>query len=169
MNNPMSDTPFSPNAATVESPTPVVSTPLLFLVSIASLFLELMLIRWIGTEVRLFTYVQNAVLVVCFLGLGMGCWTCRRPVALREIVLPLGLLVLLLAVSVTFTEMGKFLHLLGVYFWSSLKSWEELLNLSPVRSVALMAPEAVLAFLILMLIWDQFVPLGRLLGCLLHD
>ncbi len=28
-----------------------------------------MLIRWIGTEVRIFAYLLNAVLVVCFLGL----------------------------------------------------------------------------------------------------
>lgn len=30
-----------------------------------------MLIRWIGTEVRIFAYLQNAVLVVCSLGLGL--------------------------------------------------------------------------------------------------
>ncbi len=64
----------------------------MFVVSIAGLFLELLLIRWIGTEVRIFAYLQNTVLVVCFLGLGLGCFTCRQPVAMR------GLLVRLLVV-----------------------------------------------------------------------
>ena len=53
---------------------------LLFLVSVLGLFLELMLIRWIGTEIRIFAYLQNTVLVVCFMGLGLGCLTCRKPI-----------------------------------------------------------------------------------------
>ena len=53
------------------------------LVSVLALFLEMLLIRWIGTEIRIFAYLQNTVLVVCFLGLGMGCFTCRRSIALR--------------------------------------------------------------------------------------
>src|ERR1700746_2047127 len=46
----------------------------LFLVSFASLYLEILLIRWIGTEVRLFAYFQNLTLVACFLGFGLGCY-----------------------------------------------------------------------------------------------
>ena len=64
----------------------------LFLVSVAALFLELLLIRWVGTEVRIFAYLQNTVLVVCFLGLGMGCFTCRRPVVLSAMLIPLAIL-----------------------------------------------------------------------------
>jgi SAM-dependent methyltransferase len=37
------------------------------------LYLEMLLIRWIGTEVRVFAYLQNGVLVAAFLGLGLGC------------------------------------------------------------------------------------------------
>jgi hypothetical protein len=44
----------------------------LFLISVLALFLELLLIRWIATEVNIFAYLQNTVLMVCFLGLGMG-------------------------------------------------------------------------------------------------
>ena len=51
---------------------------MLFLISVVGLFLELLLIRWITTEIRIFAYLQNTVLVVCFLGLGMGCWDTRR-------------------------------------------------------------------------------------------
>jgi len=42
------------------------------------LFLEMLLIRWIGTEVRIFAYLQNTILVACLLGLGLGCFTVAR-------------------------------------------------------------------------------------------
>ena len=67
-------------------------TAALFLISVVGLFLELMLIRWVSTEIRIFAYLQNCVLVVCFLGLGMGCWDCRRKFALRDILFPLAVL-----------------------------------------------------------------------------
>ena len=73
----------------------------LFLISVAGLFLELLLIRWITTEIRIFAYLQNTVLVVCFLGLGMGCWSSRKPFALRHILVPLAALVVLLSVPIT--------------------------------------------------------------------
>ncbi len=37
------------------------------------LFVEMLLIRWVGTELRVFAYLQNAVLVAAFFGLGLGC------------------------------------------------------------------------------------------------
>ena len=52
----------------------------LLAVSFACLFVEVLLIRWIGTEFRLFAYVQNLTLVACFLGFGIGCLRCSaRP------------------------------------------------------------------------------------------
>ena len=87
------DRPGQPSAAR--------ATAALFLVSVLGLFLEMMLIRWIGTEIRIFAYLQNTVLVVCFLGLGMGCWTCRRPASARESLVWLFVLVGLLALPWT--------------------------------------------------------------------
>ena len=52
----------------------------LVLASFLTLFAELALIRWIGTEVRIFAYVKNLALLVCFLGFGAGCALARRPV-----------------------------------------------------------------------------------------
>ena len=49
-----------------------------FLVSFAALYLELLLIRWIGTEVRVFAYFQNLALIACFLGFGLGCYQSAR-------------------------------------------------------------------------------------------
>ena len=70
----------------------------LLLVSILGLFLEMLLIRWISTEIRIFAYLQNTVLVVCFLGLGMGCFTSREPIRFRRLLIPLAVLTTILAV-----------------------------------------------------------------------
>ena len=60
-------------------PGPANASWAIFLVSVLGLFLEMLLIRWVGTEIRIFAYLQNTVLVVCFLGLACGCFTCRQP------------------------------------------------------------------------------------------
>src|SRR5687768_14841087 len=44
----------------------------LFLLSFTALFLELMVIRWVPSEVRLVAYYANLMLVSSFLGLGLG-------------------------------------------------------------------------------------------------
>ena len=54
------------------------STGLLFLASFAALYVEVMMIRWIGTEVRIFAYFQNLALISCFLGFGLGCYWAKR-------------------------------------------------------------------------------------------
>src|SRR5271166_4650477 len=73
----------------------------LFLISVLGLFLELLLIRWVGTEIRIFAYLQNTILVVCFLGLGIGCFWSRRPIRLALTLTPLVVLTLLLAIPPT--------------------------------------------------------------------
>src|SRR5437762_4341853 len=93
---------------------PTRATAALFLVSVLGLFLELLLIRWVSTEIRIFAYLQNTVLVVCFLGLGMGCWTCRQPARPRDALIPLFLLTLLLAIPLTRQGLGKISQLFSV-------------------------------------------------------
>lgn len=44
----------------------------LFLISLLSLFCEMMVIRWLATEVRVFAYFKNLPLIASFLGLGLG-------------------------------------------------------------------------------------------------
>src|SRR4051812_10349281 len=69
-----------------------------FLVSLLGLFLQVLLIRWVGTEVRIFAYMQNTILVLCFLGLGLGCFSCRQPIRLSWTLAPLAVVFALLAV-----------------------------------------------------------------------
>jgi spermidine synthase len=67
--------------ATVQRSSPVVTrgdpltyTPRirLFIVSALALFIELALIRYLGSEIRIFAYYKNLVLIACFLGFGVG-------------------------------------------------------------------------------------------------
>ena len=69
----------------------------IFVVSALVLYLELVLIRWVGTEIRVFAYLGNLVLVVCFFGVGLGCYLASRPVALNRMGINLLLLVVLIS------------------------------------------------------------------------
>src|SRR5512147_195916 len=72
----------------------------LFLVSAAALFTEVMLIRWIGTEVRLFAFVQNLALIACFLGFGLGCFRSRERTSLLPSLQALAILVVMVSVPI---------------------------------------------------------------------
>lgn len=49
----------------------------LLLVSFIALFLELAIIRWLSTEIRIFAYFKNLPLMAAFLGFGIGCYLYR--------------------------------------------------------------------------------------------
>lgn len=49
----------------------------LLILSIISLFVELLIIRWLATEIRIFAYFKNLPLMTAFLGLGLGFILCR--------------------------------------------------------------------------------------------
>ena len=71
----------------------------LLLVSFASLFFELLVVRWISVEVRVFAYFKNLALVACFLGFGVGVYTARRRVQLLYVPVLLALIALALRFS----------------------------------------------------------------------
>jgi SAM-dependent methyltransferase len=45
----------------------------LFLISLLALFAELVVIRWLASEIRVFAYLKNLPLMASFFGLGLGC------------------------------------------------------------------------------------------------
>ena len=60
----------------------------LVLVSLLGLFFELVLIRLLGSEIKVFAFLKNVVLLGAFLGLGLGFFIARRPAALLPLFLP---------------------------------------------------------------------------------
>lgn len=155
-----------PQSSTASTPSRIASTWQLslsiFLVSVVGLLLEMMLIRWIGTEIRIFAYLQNTVLIVCFLGLGMGCFTCSKPVnmgrGLAALMAITGILSVPFArqIAAGITEQ---LSVLGDFvIWNQTNSS----GLAGIMFNVLCG--LVLTFGIMLLLWEIFVPMGRLLG-----
>ncbi len=145
------------------------SNPVLaiFWISVLGLFLELLLIRWVGTEIRIFAYVQNTVLVVCFLGLGAGLFTARRKISFGLAVWPLVVLTALLALPITpgaVRDISDHLSVLG-----DLNIWYAQVASSPLEVVARVSLGLVLTFAVMLLVLGPFVPIGRVLGRLLDD
>jgi spermidine synthase len=73
----------------------------LFLVSFACLYIEILLIRWLGTEVRVFAYFQNLALITCFLGFGLGCYRSKKKKSALLDAEALGFLLVLVALPFT--------------------------------------------------------------------
>ena len=48
------------------------NSAVLFLASFVALFFELLVIRYLSTEIRVFAYLKNLPLIACFLGIGLG-------------------------------------------------------------------------------------------------
>lgn len=78
-------TPPNPESTDRASASPAVT---IFAASVLGLFLELALIRWVSSELRVFAYCKNLVLVASFLGFGTGCFlSARKPAISRSLVL----------------------------------------------------------------------------------
>ena len=148
-------------------PGPANRTLAIFLVSVLGLFLELMLIRWISTEIRIFAYLQNTVLVVCFLGLGMGCFTCRKPINLRAALLALLALALVLAIPLMHHGVAKITTLLSSM--DDLVIWQPGDGFGGLHPAMCVAVGLAMTLGMMILLWEIFLPLGRLLGRLLDD
>jgi hypothetical protein len=136
----------------------------LFIVSFLTLFLELLLIRWVSSEIRIFAYFKNFVLIACFLGFGLGSTLCRRPINFLPFFGALTTVAILIKFPsrqwYTFlSEIPAFIgafsevHIWGIpsFEWS----WSSLLTLF--SSTAVIAPFVGLLTLI-------FIPLGQITG-----
>lgn len=130
----------------------------LALISFLSLFLEMLMIRWISSEIRVFAYFKNFVLVACFLGFGLGCYLCRRRIHLVALVAPLFLLTIvlksplrrLLAVLPRLIGGGVDVHIWGVP--AAPTNWSGVLS----ATVAVVPLFALVAMM--------FVPIGQIVG-----
>ena len=128
----------------------------LLLASFLTIFLELAVIRWIAVEVRIFAYIKNLALLVCFLGFGLGCALARGRV--RWLTAANALLGLLIIVRWPW-QGGRVLEGLSqalgaasdVEIWGAGKSW----------NWAHFTLAAAVASLLLFLITCIFVPLGQ--------
>lgn len=136
-----------------------------FWVSVLLLFLELLVIRWVSVEVRIFAHLKNLVLISAFLGAGLGCFHAARPIHLwisaAFLAATIALVVNPLRVEVlSMQRITQDLAPLSAYLFYEVKgnfAWEAtLVGLG-------------WTFLLFGLIAAIFYPIGQLLGSLFED
>ncbi len=141
----------------------------LALVSVLGLFLELLMIRWISSEVQVFAYFKNFVLIACFLGFGLGCYLVRRRISLLSLLIPLATIAVI--VKLPWPALRQLISSLPGYIGatSEVNVWG--VPYIPVgsNSLVLLASATFVVVPIFALISFAFVPIGQLVGWYLEN
>ena len=89
----------------------------LFVISAMALYTEVVLIRWMSAEIRMFAYLKNFTLFACFLGLGLGMMRRGRGRAEKPLAIWMAAMVLTLAFAPQLHLTRLFFPDVGVYQW----------------------------------------------------
>jgi len=137
----------------------------LFIVSLASLFIEIMVIRWISTEIRIFAYFKNLALITCFLGLGFGYATSSRYKTMWGTLVSFSALVLAVRTPFVSEEKQLFRRLTELLSFEDFFVW----GAGKDASLDRIALGLGLLLVLLGIIAWTFVPIGRYLGRLFEQ
>jgi hypothetical protein len=142
----------------------------LALISLTGLFLELLLIRWIASEIRVFAYFKSLVLIACFLGFGIGCYLTRRTIYLVYTLAPL--LALTFIVELPWDPLRHLIRNLSnfIAWFSDVHMWSRSYFQGQIFLGTVSAGVAMSIVIPLFgLIAITFVPLGQLVGWYLEN
>lgn len=136
----------------------------LFLVSVLGLFLELLMIRWVSSEVRIFAFLKNFMLVSCFLGFGLGCFLNRARINLMGLIVPLFSLVFL--IEFPWAPLRELISALPSYLGVASEVNSMGIPAVPLSAVALLALAAAIAITVPLFVLNSmaFIPLGQIVG-----
>jgi len=146
----------------------------LVLVSLLGLFLEMLVIRWISSEIRIFAYFKNFVLIACYMGFGVGCYHSRQKINLLPAVIPLIALTILVKTPWTgFRSVieGLTLALGGIsqiQVWGTASVPVQASSLASFSLATLLYTVAVIVPLFALLALT-FVPIGQMVGWFLEN
>jgi spermidine synthase len=150
-------------------PATAASSLRLFLISTAALYLEIVLIRWLGTEVKIFAFFQNLSLIACFLGFGLGCFGSKQRGSLIPSLAATTALVTLM--SLPFKPWHLFLRSMSsvLSYTPDAALWGQGAIGQP-RAVYLYAftSSLLIVMAVLMLLCIAMIPMGRWVGHLLE-
>ncbi|HYK82118.1 MAG TPA: methyltransferase domain-containing protein [Gemmatimonadales bacterium] len=141
----------------------------LALVSVLGMFLELLMIRWISSEIRIFAYFKNFVLIACFLGFGLGCYLCRQRINVLALIVPLVALVLL--VKLPWYDLRELIARLPTQLGaiSEVQAWGvPSLPLNRASLIGLLTAVAVIVPMFALIAF-VFIPIGQLVGWYLEN
>jgi SAM-dependent methyltransferase len=142
----------------------------LLLVSFVSLYMEVVLIRWISTQVGVFAFFQNLALIACFLGFGLGCYRASQK---KRSLFDLYVLALLIAIiDLPYAPLQKLLAGLSnnLALSSDAALWGftfSKLGLANAVLLSILSLIAVAGFLILIVV--TMIPLGQWVGFYLDN
>jgi spermidine synthase len=138
----------------------------LLLVSFLSMFLELLMIRWVSSEIRIFAFFKNFVLVACFFGFGMGCYFSRKRINVLTLICPL--VYLAAVIKLPWPGLRSLIatlpNMLGSN--SNLQIWQvpslDAQWIPVIQALSITAP-------LFVMIAFTFVPIGQMIGCYLES
>lgn len=133
--------------------------------SFLSLFMELLMIRWISSEVRIFAYFKNFVLIACFLGFGLGCYLSRRKINLLLMLLPLTVLTVL--IQFPWRGLRMMVSQLPAFIGASADT--QVWGMPSALAIPSLAAATAVIVPIFGLIAFFFVPMGQLVGWYLEN
>jgi len=143
----------------------------IFLASFAMLFLEIALIRWISTEIRIFAYLNNLVILACFLGIGLGCYLSNKKCDLSITVLMLSMLIIFVNLPFVFDIKGYKAH-----FFRDIPMLLSTFTDSVIWSGSILGPSLLnfllgvsATMLIFFVVLFTFIPLGQVLGAAFNE
>jgi hypothetical protein len=133
----------------------------LFLISFLGLFFEMLFIRWLSEEFRLFAYFKNLPLLAAFMGLGIGFAMVRR----RENLFPAAVPLITLLCGVTLFGARTRIFDLITYPTQEEFIWSLTTRSSFLNIVIFIGTIAVFFFLTVVI----FLPFGQLTGRLMNQ
>ncbi len=141
----------------------------LAVVSLFGLFLELLMIRWVSSEITIFAYFKNFVLVACYLGFGLGCYLSKRRINLLALCVPLIALALLcelpsVSLHDTVRQLADVIGAISQVDYWGVPSMP--LNLQTLGGAYTGSLFVVFVFGVVALV---FIPIGQLVGWLLEN
>jgi spermidine synthase len=142
----------------------------LFAISLISLYFELVIIRWLSSEIRIFAYFKNVPLMACLFGLGLGMAMATNP---RNLVKWFPLTLLIITTLICFA--GP-LHLIHVSFLNPVEHYV-IGDMAPRGGIydtiwgklALFVPGLIVLAAVFYLIVFTFMSIGQRLGQLFNN
>ncbi len=132
--------------------------------SILGLYLELLLIRWISSEIRIFAYFKNFVLIACFLGFGVGCYLCRRAISLASLLAPL--LFFAAVIELPIAPLRRLIEALPVLLGATSQTY--IWGVGTLKLTAAALPGLLVAAIVTLPLFAlaavTFIPIGQLVG-----
>jgi SAM-dependent methyltransferase len=141
----------------------------LALISVCGLYLELLMIRWVSSEIRIFAYFKNFVLIACFLGFGLGCYLVRRRTSLLSLLVPLATLALI--VKLPWPALRQLIVNLPSYIGatSEVNVWGVPYIPMSLHSLGLLADATIVVVPMFALVSFAFIPIGQQVGWYLEN